>query len=217
MTTRTARWQQSFWGARSTMRTQCWQALLWSPSSSPVAWRVYLPTRKMAPVLGTTGIHGQPHGDPAPPTSRFSSVQFSSVSQLCLTLCDQPNYSKLLKRKECFWIHSKRSASLLYKNQTETPHTHTHKKKRERERELLTNITDEVVKNLLAIQETANAGDAGSTPRSRRSPREGNGKPLLWECILAYIILLYSCLGNPMDKGAWQTTVHGVTEESDMT
>ena len=38
-------------------------------------------------------------------------------------------------------------------------------------------------------------------------PKEGNGKPLLWECILAYIILLYSCLGNPMDRGAWQTTV----------
>ena len=48
-------------------------------------------------------------------------------------------------------------------------------------------------------------------------PKEGNGKPLLWECILAYIILLYSCLGNPMDRGAWQTTVHGVTEESDTT
>ena len=124
MTTR-AHWQQSFWGACSTMRTQCWQALLWSPSYSPVGWRVYLPTSKMAPVLGTTGIHSQPHGDPAPPTSRFSSV-----AQSCLTLFDQPNYSKLLKRKECFWTHSKKSASLPYKNQTEIP-----PKKRERERE----------------------------------------------------------------------------------
>ena len=27
----------------------------------------------------------------------------------------------------------------------------------------------------------------------------------------------YSCLGNPMDRGAWQATVHGATKESDMT
>ena len=36
---------------------------------------------------------------------------------------------------------------------------------------------------------------------SGRSPRQGNGNPLQ-----------YSCLGNPMDKGAWWTTVHGVAE-----
>ena len=74
---------------------------------------------------------------------------------------------------------------------------------KKRERNLLTNITDELVKNLLVTQETANAGDTGSVPRSSRSPEEGNGKQLLWECILACIILLYSCLGNPMDRGAW--------------
>ena len=34
---------------------------------------------------------------------------------------------------------------------------------------------------------------------SRRSPGEGNGNPLQ-----------YSCLGNPMDRGAWQAAVHGV-------
>ena len=39
-----------------------------------------------------------------------------------------------------------------------------------------------------------------------RSPREGNGNPLQ-----------YSCLGNPMDRGAWWATVHEVTKESDMT
>ena len=44
-----------------------------------------------------------------------------------------------------------------------------------------------VVKNL-----PANAGDPGSTPGSRRSPGEGNGKPLQ-----------YSCLGNPKDRVAW--------------
>ena len=58
-----------------------------------------------------------------------------------------------------------------------------------------------VVKNLLA-----NAGGAGSTPGSERSPGEGNGNPFQ-----------YSCLGNPMDRGAWRATVHGVTKESDTT
>ena len=38
------------------------------------------------------------------------------------------------------------------------------------------------------------------------SPGEGNGNPLQ-----------YSCLGNPMDRGVWWATVHGVTKESDMT
>ena len=54
-----------------------------------------------------------------------------------------------------------------------------------------------VVKNLLA-----NAGDVGLIPAMARSPGEGNGNPLQ-----------YSCLGNPMDRGAWQDTVHGVAKE----
>ena len=45
-----------------------------------------------------------------------------------------------------------------------------------------------------------NAGDLGSIPGMGRSPGEGNGSPLQ-----------YSCLENPMDKGAWQATIHGVT------
>ena len=47
-----------------------------------------------------------------------------------------------------------------------------------------------------------NAGDErdmGSIPGSGRSPGEGNGNPLQ-----------YSCLGKPMDRGAWLATVHGV-------
>jgi len=44
------------------------------------------------------------------------------------------------------------------------------------------------------------AGDLGSILRSGRSPGEGNGNPLQ-----------YSCLENPMDRGAWQATVHGIT------
>ena len=44
-------------------------------------------------------------------------------------------------------------------------------------------------------------GDVGSIPGSRRSPGEGNSNPLQ-----------YFCLGNPMDRGAWQATVLGVAE-----
>ena len=47
----------------------------------------------------------------------------------------------------------------------------------------------------------ANAGDVGSTPGSGRSPGGGNGSPLQ-----------YSCLGDPMDGGAWRVTVHGVAK-----
>ena len=56
-----------------------------------------------------------------------------------------------------------------------------------------------VVKNV-----PANAGDVrdtGSIPGSGRSPGEGNGSPI--QC---------SCLENPMDRGAWRATVHGVAE-----
>ena len=60
---------------------------------------------------------------------------------------------------------------------------------------------DSVVKNL-----PANAQDARLIPGSGRSPGGGNGNPLQ-----------YSCLGNPMDRGAWQAAVHGVTKVLDMT
>ena len=43
--------------------------------------------------------------------------------------------------------------------------------------------------------------DTGSIPGSGRSPGEGNGNPLQ-----------YSCLENPMDRGAWWATAHGVTK-----
>ena len=57
-------------------------------------------------------------------------------------------------------------------------------------------------------ESVCNAGDArnmDSIPESGKFPGRGNGNPLQ-----------YSCLGKPMDIGAWQATVHGVTE-SDMT
>ena len=56
-----------------------------------------------------------------------------------------------------------------------------------------------VVKNLPA--NAGDAGDAGSIPGSGRSPGEGNGNPLQ-----------YSCLGNPMDRGARYATVQGVAK-----
>ena len=58
----------------------------------------------------------------------------------------------------------------------------------------------QTIKNL-----PANTKEVDLTPGSGRSPEEGNDNPL-W----------YSCLENPMDRGAWQATVHGITE-SDMT
>ena len=54
---------------------------------------------------------------------------------------------------------------------------------------------------LMVKNPSANAAVAGSIPGSGRSPGEGNGKPLQ-----------YSCLENPMDRGAWWATVHGVSE-----
>ena len=49
--------------------------------------------------------------------------------------------------------------------------------------------------------DAGDAGDLGSVPGSGRSPGEGYGNPL--HC---------SCLENPMDRGAWQATVHGIAE-----
>ena len=56
-----------------------------------------------------------------------------------------------------------------------------------------------VVKNLLAKAE--DAGDGGSVSGLGRTPKGGNGNPPQ-----------YSCLENPMDRGAWWATVHGAAE-----
>ena len=55
------------------------------------------------------------------------------------------------------------------------------------------------VKNLFA--NAGDSGDAGSIPGSERSPGGGNGNPPQ-----------YSCLENPIERGAWWATVHGVAE-----
>ena len=67
------------------------------------------------------------------------------------------------------------------------------------------NVTAFFVDSVVKTQ-PANAGNLCSFPGSGRSPGEGNGNPLQ-----------YSCLGNPMNRGAWQTRVLGVAKESDMT
>ena len=56
-----------------------------------------------------------------------------------------------------------------------------------------------VVKNLPA--NVGDAEDTSSIPGLGISPEEGNGN-----------LLQYSCLGNPMDRGAWQFTVHELTK-----
>ena len=58
-------------------------------------------------------------------------------------------------------------------------------------------LGDSVVKNL-----PANVGDTGLIPGLGRSPGGGHDNPL-W----------YSCLRNPMDRGAWRATVHGISKD----
>ena len=50
-------------------------------------------------------------------------------------------------------------------------------------------------------ESACNVGNLGSIPGLGRSPGEGNGNPLQ-----------YACLENPMDRGAWQATVHRVAK-----
>ena len=55
-------------------------------------------------------------------------------------------------------------------------------------------------------ESACNEGDLGPIPGLGRSPGEGNGNPYQ-----------YSCLENPVDRGAWQATVHEVAEELNTT
>jgi len=75
-----------------------------------------------------------------------------------------------------------------------------------------------VVKNLLANAEDLK--DTSLTPGSVRSPGEEHGNPLVGTCVFSVLesigkymsIFQYSCLENPLDRGAWWATVHGVTK-----
>ena len=60
--------------------------------------------------------------------------------------------------------------------------------------------------SLIGKESTCNAGDLGLIPGSGRSLGEGNGNPLQ-----------YSCLENPMDRGAWWATVYGITKSWTLT
>ena len=62
---------------------------------------------------------------------------------------------------------------------------------------LWASMVAQILKNLPAV-----AGDQGLILRLGVSPGEGNGKPLQ-----------YSCLVNPLDRGAWRATVHGLAKE----
>ena len=67
-------------------------------------------------------------------------------------------------------------------------------------------LVAQLVKNLPVMQETiCSAENMGLISGSGMSPREGNSNALQ-----------YSCLGNPMDRGAWQAIVHETVKESDM-
>ena len=62
---------------------------------------------------------------------------------------------------------------------------------------LRTTVIDGLPRWLGGKESACQAGDAGLIPGSGRSPGEGNGNPLQ-----------YSCLENPMDRGAWLAAVH---------
>ena len=64
-----------------------------------------------------------------------------------------------------------------------------------------TNKTCKISGGSVVKNPPASAGDMGSIPGSGRSPGTGHGNPLQ-----------YSCLGNPMDRGAWWAAAHGVTK-----
>ena len=71
--------------------------------------------------------------------------------------------------------------------------------------ENVTHITKTLLQVALVVKNTpANTGDTGSIPESGKSSGEGNGNPLQ-----------YPCLGNPMNRGAWQASVHEFTTESE--
>ena len=70
----------------------------------------------------------------------------------------------------------------------------------------ITGISSGFPESSVDKEPVCNTGDSGSIPGSGRSPEGENGN-----------LLKYSYLENPMDRGAWQTAVHGVEKESDTT
>ena len=66
---------------------------------------------------------------------------------------------------------------------------------------LVTKVNHGLPLRLSGKECASQAGDRGLNPGSERSPGEGNGNPLQ-----------YSCLGNPMDRGAWRATDKGAAK-----
>ena len=66
---------------------------------------------------------------------------------------------------------------------------------------LVTKVNHRLPWRLSGKECACQAGDRGLNPGSERSPGEGNGNPLQ-----------YSCLGNPMDRGAWKATDNGIAK-----
>ena len=66
---------------------------------------------------------------------------------------------------------------------------------------ILASPVAQMVKKKKKKKSACNAGDPCSVPGSGRSPGEGHGNPLQ-----------FSCLENPMDRGAWRAAVHRVTK-----
>ena len=66
---------------------------------------------------------------------------------------------------------------------------------------ILMRLEKKICMCMLGNESACNPGDQGLIPESEGSPREGNGNPLQ-----------YSCLENPMDRGVWWATVHGVSK-----
>ena len=64
---------------------------------------------------------------------------------------------------------------------------------------LICSLSSRMLCNSVGKESACNVGDLGSIPGSGRSPGDGNGN-----------LIQYSCLENPMNRGAWQATVHGV-------
>ena len=101
-------------------------------------------------------------------------------------------------------IHQKRTQEVLLKHGMveSLRKERQHLKQMGRGQVITSSYDDPRLPRWLIHKESAcNVGDPGSIPRSGRSPGGGNGYPLQ-----------YSCLENPMDRGAWWSTVHGVTK-----
>ena len=109
--------------------------------------------------------------------------------QSCQTLCDPMDCSPLGSSVHGIFQARVLSNLLLITTQGASLGTHT----------IIWFLTSLVAQTVKAS--AYNTGDLGSIPGLGRSPGEGNSNPLQ-----------YSCLENPMDRGAWQAKVHGVAK-----